>query len=306
MVAPARAEGAGTAMPALPGPGRDRAAPTLVLYAVEAAALVVLLVARHFGIVADEPWWAYGCAVGGSSLVSRRLDRWSHAPRGSWRLHARVCMHAVTVLVVIYLTGWGPALGLCFVYAALVDLQQSGPASWRAVLGWSLVCCGVGQLLVFEGWMPSFLTRSQAMSLGFLGVVAFAIVIIMAGAIGEAKQRADDLLAGARDEALRREAHHRSVVENAAEGFLSVDPDGRVDVVQPRRAGHVRLERVRDRRTARGHPRAGRVARTARAVPRRPPLRAAHLGATQRHRGHRCAPRRLPVPDDGVDQCHHR
>jgi len=199
-----------------------------VLYAVEAAALVIVLVARHLRIVADEPWWAYACAVCGSSPVSRRLDRWAHAPRGSWRLHARVCMHAVTVLAVIYLTGWGPALGLCFVYAALVDLQQSGPASWRAVLGWSLVCCGVGQLLVFEGWMPSFLTRSQAMSLGFLGAVAFAIVIIMAGAIGEAKQRTDDLLAGARDEALRREAHHRSVVENAAEGFLTVDPDGRV------------------------------------------------------------------------------
>ena len=202
--------------------------PTLLLYTIQAFALVVVLVGRHFRIVANEPWWAYASAIAGSSLISRRLDRWSFATRGSWRLHVRVCAHAVTVLAVIYLTGWGSALGLCFVYAALVDLQQSGPSSWRAVLGWSLVCCAAGQLSVFEGWMPSFLGRSEAQSLGFLGAIAFSIVIIMAGAIGEAKQRSDDLLAHARDEALSREAQYRAVVDNAAEGILTFALDGSV------------------------------------------------------------------------------
>jgi diguanylate cyclase (GGDEF)-like protein/PAS domain S-box-containing protein len=198
------------------------------LYTIQAFALGIVLVGRHFRIVANEPWWAYASAIVGSSLISRRLDRWSSAPRGSWRLHVRVCMHAVTVLAVIYLTGWGPALGLCFVYAALVDLQQSGPSSWRAVLGWSLVCCAGGQLSVLQGWMPSFLGRTDAQSLGFLGAVAFSIVIIMAGAIGEAKQRSDDLLDRARDEALSREAQYRAVVENAAEGILTFGLDGSV------------------------------------------------------------------------------
>ena len=52
------------------------------------------------------------------SFANSRLDRWMDAPRGSWRLHVRVLAHAATAMTVIYLTGWGPALGVCFVYAA--------------------------------------------------------------------------------------------------------------------------------------------------------------------------------------------
>ncbi|MGH9918696.1 MAG: PAS domain S-box protein, partial [Nitrososphaerales archaeon] len=200
--------------------------PAPILYAVPALALTVLIVARHFEIVARKPIWAYGIAIVGSTVVSQWLDRWSDAPRGSWRLHVRVGFHAATVMSVIYLTGWGPALGLCFVYTALVDLQQSGAASWRAVLGWSLVCCAIGQVLVYEAVMPSFLNHTAAQSLGFLGAVAFSIVIVMAGAIGEAKDRTDGLLARTRDEALRREAHHRAVVENAAEGIIAINAEG--------------------------------------------------------------------------------
>jgi diguanylate cyclase (GGDEF)-like protein/PAS domain S-box-containing protein len=201
---------------------------TLLLYTVQALALAVVLVLRHFGLVADEPWWAFGMAIVGSSVANQRLDRWIDAPRGSWRLHLRVFMHAVTVMSVIYLTGWGPALGVCFVYAALVDLQQSGSASWRAVLGWSLVCCAAGQLLVLRGLAPSFLSGQSAQTLGFLGAFAFGIVIVMAGAIGEGKERAEELLARASEETARSEAMHRAVIENAAEGIFTIGSDGRV------------------------------------------------------------------------------
>jgi len=201
---------------------------TVLLYAVQALALVVVVVLRHFGLVADEPLWAFALAIVGSSVLSQRLDRWIDAPRGSWRLHVRVFVHALTVMSVIYLTGWGPALGVCFVYTALVDLQQSGPASWRAVLGWSLICCTAGQMLVLAGWAPSFLPGTSSQTLGYLGAFAFGIVIVMAGAIGEGKQEAEDLFARASDEMTRSEAIHRAVVENAAEGIFTIGSDGRI------------------------------------------------------------------------------
>ena len=97
--------------------------------------------------------------------------------------------------------------------------------------------------------MPSFLSNSQAQTIGFLGAFVFGIAIRMAGAIGEHKEHADALLAEqmvqvsmarddaqrsrdeaqrSRDDARRSEAHHRAVVENAAEGILTVGRDGKI------------------------------------------------------------------------------
>jgi diguanylate cyclase (GGDEF)-like protein/PAS domain S-box-containing protein len=217
--------------------GTDRSAAAslamkVVLYTVQASSCVLVLAARHFGIIANKPLWAYAAAIVGSSLVSQRMDTWTDVPRGSWRLHLRLFVHAATVTSVIYLTGWGPALGVCFVYVALVDLQQSGSEAWRAVLGWALAGCTAGQLLVLQGWMPTFLSRSAGQGLGFLGAFGFSIVIRMAGAIGIAKEQAEVLLAEqtvqaarARDEAQASAARHRAVVEHAADGILTIDAD---------------------------------------------------------------------------------
>ena len=85
-----------------------------------------------------------------------------------------------------------------------------------------------GQALVLEGWTPSFLSPSQAQTIGFLGAFVFAIAIRMAGAIGEYKEQADALLAEQTMHALSSEAHHRAVVENAAEGILTISVDGTI------------------------------------------------------------------------------
>ena len=150
--------------------------------------MAALVVARKYGIVADEPLWAYALAIGGSSLLSKRLDRWIDAPRGSWRLHVRVFVHALTVMTVIYLTGWGPALGVCFVYAALVDLQQSGPGvvarGARLVVG---VLRGrpVPRVPGVGAVVPEPARRRRRS--GSSARSRSAIVIVMAGAIGEGK-----------------------------------------------------------------------------------------------------------------------
>ena len=116
------------------------------------------------------------------------------AAPGSWRLHVRVAFHVAQVTAVIYLSGWGPALGMAFAFSALADLQQSGAAAWRAALGWSLAGCAAGQVLVLDGLMPSFLTGSQAQTIGLLSAFVFAIAIRMAGAVLESKERVEVLL----------------------------------------------------------------------------------------------------------------
>ncbi len=225
-----------------PGIARGGLSPVLLAYVVGPIALLFLLVLRHFGLVARAPGWAYAAVVVAPQPVSGLLERWRDAAPGSWRLQVRVAFHVAQVTAVIYLSGWGPALGMAFAFSALADLQQSGAAAWRAALGWSLAGCAVGQALVLEGWMPSFLSGSQAQTIGLLSAFVFAIAIRMAGAILEGKERAEALLEdqiaeaarakdeaqASRDEARRSEAHHRAVVENAAEGIVTVDVDGTI------------------------------------------------------------------------------
>ncbi|MGO9872157.1 MAG: putative bifunctional diguanylate cyclase/phosphodiesterase [Acidimicrobiia bacterium] len=216
--------------------------PNFLAYVVGPIALVMLLVFRHFGLVAKVSPWLYAAVVLGPEVTSHLVGRWPDAPRGSLRLHVRVVVHVVAVTSVVYLSGWGPALGMAFAFSALADLQQSGAGAWRAALGWSLVGCAVGQLLVLEGWAPSFLSGSQAQTIGFLGAFVFGIAIRMAGAVGEHTEHADALLEEqmiqasrarddarrSRDDARRSEAHHRAVVENAAEGILTIGLDGTI------------------------------------------------------------------------------
>jgi hypothetical protein len=156
-------------------------------------------------------------AIVGAQVSSRLVDRWPDARSESRRLHVRVVVHVAAVRSVVYLSGWGPALGMAFAFSALADLQQSGAAAWRAALGWSLAGCVLGQVLVLEGWMPSFLTTSQGQTIGFFGAFVFAIAIWMAGAIGEQKERTEAQLAEqtmqaaqAREDAQRSEAHFRA------------------------------------------------------------------------------------------------
>jgi diguanylate cyclase (GGDEF)-like protein len=170
-------------------------APNVLAYAVGPMALAVLLTFRHFGLVARAPIWAYVTALVGSGVVSRIAEKWRYSRPGSLRLHVRVVVHVVSVTSVIYLSGWGPALGMAYTFSALADMEQSGAKAWRAALGWSVVGCAVGQLLVWQGWAPTLMTRSQAETIGALGAFVFGIAIRMAGAAGERKEHAEELLA---------------------------------------------------------------------------------------------------------------
>ena len=237
--------------------------PTFLAYAVGPVALVLLLVLRHFELVANAPVWSYAAAIYRSAdpeptarAVEGRAAGIVAAPRAGRRARRR---GDVGHLPERLGTGAGDGVRVLRVRrsSAVGRRRRGGPA-----LGWSLAGCAVGQMLVFEGWMPSFLSRSQAQTIGFLGAFVFGIAIRMAGAIGEYKERAEAQLAEQtvqaalaatrrrRDDAAPRD-YHRAVVENAAEGILTVESRRHDRVVQRRGGGDVRMDRGRDRRADR-------------------------------------------------------
>ncbi len=178
-----------------PRKARGSLSPLVLAYVVGPIALGVLIVFRYFGLVARVPFWAYLAAIGGAALASVLVEPWHSEPAGSVKLHARMAIHVLAVTAVIYMTGWGPALGMAYAFVALQELQTWGASLWRSVMGWSLLNVAVAQVLVWYGVLPSMLSRSQAETIGALGAFVLVIVVRMAGATGEKKEQAEAQLA---------------------------------------------------------------------------------------------------------------
>ena len=197
-----RDDGAGGSGPGTDGgPGADgptadsSLSPLLLGYVVAPLALGVLVLFRHFGLVAQEPVWAYLVAIGVPAVFSVAVEPWHSAPEGSLKRQVRLAIHILAVTAAIYLTGWGPALGMAYAFVALQELELWGSSLWQPVLWWTLLNIAVAQYLVWLGLVPSFLSRGQAEAVGVLGALVVAIVVRMAGATGEKKERAEALLA---------------------------------------------------------------------------------------------------------------
>ena len=155
----------------------------------------VIVILRHFGLVARLSIWLYLAVLVLASVMSVLVEQWRDAKPRSFRLHLRIAVHVSAVAVVIYMTGWGSVLLIAYAFVILEDMQECGATVWRAAMGWSLATIVVGQILVWEGWVPSFLNRTQAEAVGVLGVIGLVMVIRMAGATGEEREQAEALLA---------------------------------------------------------------------------------------------------------------
>ena len=183
-------------------------------------ALVVILVLRHFHGVAQESvwlWLAVFVAIpvfsGAADVAYRRAPTWR-------RLQARVACHAAAVTVVIYLSGWGPVLIGAFAFVALENLAHDGSRTWRLTMSWSLGGVAIGQLGIWLGWVPSFLSKPQAEALGLMGAFLLVFVIRMAGAAMEKKEDAEASMRAS-------EERFRSLVQHSSDTTLVVG-EGRI------------------------------------------------------------------------------
>ncbi len=244
-------------------PRRPRLNPHVLSYLMGPAALVALIGLRRLGVVAKEPvwlWLAVFVAIPATSLVVEALYRRSPT---TLMLNARVACHAAAVTVVIYLTGWGPVLTGAFAFTALENVAHDGSRTWRLTALWSLMGIVVGQVAIWQGWAPSFLSVSYGEGLGLMGAFVLVFVVRMAGATMQQKEEAETSMRASED-------RFRSLVQNSTDTTLVMGPEAVIIYASPatmsllgRHPGEIVGMRATEARASRGPRPGGGAARLA-------------------------------------------
>ena len=146
-------------------------------------------------------------------------------PTTLW-LNARVAWHAAAVTAVIYLSGWGPVLIGAFAFVALENVSHDGSRTWRRTALWSLLGIAVGQVAIWQGWAPSFLSVGKSEALGLMGAFVLVFVIRMAGATIEQKEDAEASMRVS-------EERFRSLVQNSTDTTFVMGAEGRIMYASP-------------------------------------------------------------------------
>jgi diguanylate cyclase (GGDEF)-like protein/PAS domain S-box-containing protein len=178
-------------------------------------AAIAIFGLREIHLVARSPIWLIPLIlVAGQLFTTASGFWWDRAPHSRIRLHARIGSQAALVTVVIYATGWGPALAIGLVLVGQEALAMSGSSSQRVVLEWNLSCLTAGQVLIALGWAPSLIPTPEVHGLAVLVAIGIAF----------SYRSLHTALIENEDAAAR----HQAVVENAAEGILTVGVNGTI------------------------------------------------------------------------------
>ncbi len=212
--------------PATGSTGRKYLHPKVLAYLMGPAAFGVILLLMHFGEVARESAWLWLGIFIVVPLISLAGDHLYDTRPTVARLHVRIAIQAAAVTAVIYLCGWGPVLWGAYAFLALENVARSGSRVWRLTAFWSLVGIALGQLGVWQGVFPSFLSLAQSTALALMGAFILIFVIRMTGAIMEQKERAE---AGTR----LSEDRFRSLIQHSSDATLVLAAGGVCTYVSP-------------------------------------------------------------------------
>jgi diguanylate cyclase (GGDEF)-like protein/PAS domain S-box-containing protein len=205
---------------------QPKLSPKLLAYLIGPIALVLVLILMKFGLIVRESVWLWigvFVFVPVATAVCDRIYLEHPSPR---RLHLRVGGSAASVTLVIYLSGWGPALVLAFAFLALENIAAGGSRVWRVTALWSLLGIGAGQIALWQHWAPSLLSVGRANALALMGAFILLFVIRMAGVVMEQKEQAESLMRLSED-------RFRSLIQSSSDVTIVIGEFGLFTYVSP-------------------------------------------------------------------------
>jgi len=203
-----------------------RIGPTYLAYLMGPIALVAILMLMHFGAIVQESTWLWVGVFLAVPLSSLLADHVYRSRPSTVAMHARIAIHAASVGVVIYLTGWGPVLWGAFAFIALENISHDGAKAWGITTFWSLVAIGAGQAMIAEGWMPTELSLAEGNALAIMGGFVLIFVFWMAGVTMRKKETVELLMALSED-------RFRSLIQDSSDITLVMDASGVCTFVSP-------------------------------------------------------------------------
>ena len=209
----------------LPAPRRARLLsltrqPLFLAYAIGPVTVALLWIVRDMHDIADHPMWVYALIWVIPALVAT-VATVADAKRPSrWTLHGRAATGALATTVIIYATGWGPALDVVYLVAAQQLVADKGAATWRICRRWAFAGIASGQIAVALGIAPSYIRSPLDNGIAALGALAFLYVSRMAQTISADRERAW--------EAARASGERfASLVQNSSDMILVLDEVGK-------------------------------------------------------------------------------
>lgn len=205
---------------------RFRMDPRVIGYLMGPLAFVAILVLMHFGYVVHISPWAWVGVFILVPIVNLVVDRVYERRQSPAALNLRVATQVAAVTAVIYLTGWGPVLWGAYAFIALEVISRCGSRAWVSVVGWSLTGMAVGQVSMWQGWIPSRLPMPQATAITIMGAFVLFFVIRMAGATMEQKEDAEAAVRLSED-------RFRSLIQNSSDVTLIMSAQGTFTYLSP-------------------------------------------------------------------------
>jgi diguanylate cyclase (GGDEF)-like protein/PAS domain S-box-containing protein len=173
------------------------------------------------GVASAHPLWLLTVTLVGthslSSVARARLER-HQTPA---RIHQLIAAQVLGTTLVMYMTGWGPVLGVGYVLIAQEVFAAAGSGVWPWMLGWSIAGLGIGQAAVALGLAPSMIAQPLVHGLAALMGLGTAYVLAILGAGAVRAERAERSLRESHE-------HFRALVRNSSDVITVVDPHGQV------------------------------------------------------------------------------
>ena len=179
----------------------------------------IICLVRSSGLISDVPYWVIVVLLLGAQGVNTLFAALMAEATTGWRLWARVGMELGVIAVVAYGIGWGPMLGIGFVFGAADAIRVLGARAAVPAMVWTVVVIGLGQLAIATGLAPTVVSQPLVQGLGALGALGAVLTIKVLEWFAKVRESS--------------ESRFKALVQHASDIIIVTDNRGRLAYVSP-------------------------------------------------------------------------